>query len=176
SIFSRDLGSSSQRQSAIYEDAPTSEGASQRSPGGGHEEGEPVVVSVSLPVGLDEFSQAPRQPMGEIQVGQTAALGTPKQPEDGLDRGRAAAAAAARATGRPASSPRRRREPSNSCPWSCTTARASVIEGVRFRSKLYHSGLLVGAMIEKSRVPDSGRQRRAGEEVAGYCSLRTPSI
>ncbi|CAK0789962.1 unnamed protein product, partial [Prorocentrum cordatum] len=71
---------------------------------------------------------------------------------------------------------RRRREPSNSCPWSCTTARASVIEGVRFRSKLYHSGLLVGAMIEKSRVPDSGRQRRAGEEVAGYCSLRTPSI
>ncbi|CAK0789964.1 unnamed protein product, partial [Prorocentrum cordatum] len=69
-----------------------------------------------------------------------------------------------------------RREPSNSCPWSCTTARASVIEGVRFRSKLYHSGLLVGAMIEKSRVPDSGRQRRAGEEVAGYCSLRTPSI
>ncbi|CAK0789963.1 unnamed protein product, partial [Prorocentrum cordatum] len=51
-----------------------------------------------------------------------------------------------------------------------------VIEGVRFRSKLYHSGLLVGAMIEKSRVPDSGRQRRAGEEVAGYCSLRTPSI
>ncbi|CAK0789965.1 unnamed protein product, partial [Prorocentrum cordatum] len=170
SIFSRDLGSSSQRQSAIYEDAPTSEGASQRSPGGGHEEGEPVVVSVSLPVGLDEFSQAPRQPMGEIQVGQTAALGTPKQPEDGLDRGRAAAAAAAR------HACPRAREPSNSCPWSCTTARASVIEGVRFRSKLYHSGLLVGAMIEKSRVPDSGRQRRAGEEVAGYCSLRTPSI
>ncbi|CAK0789967.1 unnamed protein product, partial [Prorocentrum cordatum] len=90
--------------------------------------------------------------------------------------GRGEAPRRARSRRRPASSPRRRREPSNSCPWSCTTARASVIEGVRFRSKLYHSGLLVGAMIEKSRVPDSGRQRRAGEEVAGYCSLRTPSI
>ncbi|CAK0789961.1 unnamed protein product [Prorocentrum cordatum] len=106
-----------------------------------------------------------RPPPGRIHHG--AALPRPRR---GPRRG------PRRATGRPASSPRRRREPSNSCPWSCTTARASVIEGVRFRSKLYHSGLLVGAMIEKSRVPDSGRQRRAGEEVAGYCSLRTPSI